>query len=210
MYRGASAASLFLLGLGIVPRCVFGIICLGGEGASWPDVSAVSLFRWVGGIVFRRPSGIHFSMRGRHRVSVSPRYPFSDRVRGLCHDVSAVFRFRLAYGIVTRCDSGIVFSVEGGGHRIAVPPRHPFSYWAWASCPDVFVVSFSSLEVGYLIPVPPRRPFSYLAGTRCPDVVWYSFLRMGGGIVSRRVHGIPFPMGWGDCVTIFPRYSFSD
>ena len=171
-----------------------------GGGASGPDVSAVSLFRfgggascpdvfdvpltlWREGIVYRCPRGIPFPLTGGHRVPMSPRYRFSIECKS----------------IVSRCLYGISRFHQGGGEGIVSRYLHgiPFTSGGEASCPDFLALLFFRWGRGNRIPVFPRCPFFVEGGASYSFVSTVSLFRLRVGIVFRCSHGIPFPLEGG-------------
>ena len=140
-------------------RCLRGIPFSVGGRASCLDVSAVSLFPFVGEIVSRCSHGIHFSFGRRHRNPTRPLYPVF-RWRGKHRDsISPRYHFsRLRGEFVSRCSRGIIFLV--GGESCPDPSTvSRFLLGGGASYLDVSAVSLFPFEGGGRVPMSSRDPF---------------------------------------------------
>lgn len=173
------------LGWGIVPRRGLGINVSVGGYASCPNISAVSLFRWGGGIVSCCLRGIPFSDRAEASFPDVFLIKISPLGGASCPDISALSVFRLGWGIVSQ--SGIVFSVGGG-----------------ASCPDASAVSLSRWGDGIVSRCLYGISFPSGLGHRFPNSFLHSFLRWRWRIASRCLRDMPHSMGWGKRVPMPP------
>ena len=203
----------FLLGGGVVPRCLRVIPFSVGGGASCLDVSPVSLFSFGGSSLPDVPAVSVFSLGSGNCVSMSRRYPFCLGERGklfrwfigisfsvggwaLCSDTPAVSLFPSGTGSILPMFPWYRFSRWRGGHRVSMSPR--------------YAVSLFPLEGGHRVLISTWYTFfSVGQKTSCPNISAVSLFSLGwGGIVSRCLRSIPFPVRGADRVPMFLGYSF--
>ena len=145
-----------------------------------------------GGIVSRSHRGISFPMGG-HQVPMFSRYPFSDGGGASCPDDPAVSLFRWRWNIVSQCLRGIPFPMGGG--IVSRCLRGILFKMEGASFLGVFGVSLFRNGGGHHVPMSSRYPFLRLGGASCSDDPAVSLFRWGRDIVSRCLRGISFQMG---------------
>ena len=162
-------------------RCLHRIPFPWGEGIVSRCTCDIPFFiSQVGDIVFRCSRGIPFPFGEGHHVPMSPLYRFFQFGGASYFDVRAGILFTLGRVIVFRCS--VVFLLRWGGHHILMFPRYPFFRFGGGG-----IVS-RGLPVIY----------SRLGGEGSgPDISVASLTLRRGGIVSRCLSNIPFPLGGG-------------